>query len=285
MEVDQLTDIQKNILFASIIADGEITKLYPNSRRKNNSYREHYGKEQESYRVWKASFFDCLLYFRPKGTFLVSKSDPLFTSLYHIFYNQQGQKRIPIELLEQCNLPYFLSILYLDDGSLSITKRANHLKKTIYLAPHIYLYLQNFPLNELQILKQHILNTFGFNFSLPKRRDGFGHVLKLTKVNDSLDFLKLVLTTVNDLKGMEYKCNWEKRLIIESEKLLSDYPNYKVLTSDSERFRNYTEDEIEKIISSKISGFKVLEIAKELNRSYDSIVYKMCELRKNGRLK
>lgn len=58
----QLTPVQQNVLIASIIGDGEITKLYKNSRRKNHSYREHFGIDQEEYRRWKVSFFNDLLY-------------------------------------------------------------------------------------------------------------------------------------------------------------------------------------------------------------------------------
>lgn len=39
--LEALTDIQRNVLIASIIVDGEITKCYPGTRRKNNNYREH----------------------------------------------------------------------------------------------------------------------------------------------------------------------------------------------------------------------------------------------------
>ncbi len=48
--LNTLTSIQQNILIASIMGDGEITKIYKNSRRKNHSYREHYGEFQEEYR-------------------------------------------------------------------------------------------------------------------------------------------------------------------------------------------------------------------------------------------
>jgi hypothetical protein len=50
----RLNEIQRNLLVGSIIGDGEITKIYPNSRRKNHSYREHYGVQQEAYRIWKS---------------------------------------------------------------------------------------------------------------------------------------------------------------------------------------------------------------------------------------
>ncbi|WML46890.1 DNA endonuclease [Neobacillus sp. PS3-34] len=280
----QLTDIQKNILIASIIADGEITKLYKNSRRKNNNYREHFGEMQKSYRIWKANFFDGFLYLRQNSNYLVSKSDNLFTNLYNFFYNNEGKKRIPHELLQYCTLPHFLSILYLDDGSLCISKRINKQKKLIYLTPHIYLYLQNYPLNELKILKEHISKIFGFNFCLSKRKDGFGYILKFTKVNDTLRFLCFIKSTVEDCREMEYKFNWFTRLSFERKKLLMEYPGYEILSSDSGRWRNYEDEEIKKIIYLKRNGTKDNDIAAELNRSYWSIVYKIQSLRKDGLL-
>ncbi len=69
-----LDEVQFNILVASIIGDGEITKIYPNSRRINNSYREHYGTEQKNYRLWKQTFLPDLLYITPKSNTLRSKS-------------------------------------------------------------------------------------------------------------------------------------------------------------------------------------------------------------------
>lgn len=284
MRFNDLSKIQQNILIASIIADGEITKIYPNSRRKNNSYREHYGKEQESYRFWKSTFFDGFLYIKKNSNCLVSRSDPLFTNLYGYFYNESGKKKIPTDFLTYCVLPDFLSILYLDDGSLSISKRINSHKKKIYLTPHIYLYLQNYPKSELEILNRHINETFGFNFKLSSRKDGYGYVLKLTKVSDTLEFLRFISQVTENLKTMEYKYNWEYRLNLEREKHTVDFPNYQVISSDSNRWKNYDEEEIMKIIHLYQSGYKNIEIASQLNRSYWSIVYKIGELRKGGRL-
>jgi LAGLIDADG DNA endonuclease family len=172
-----LSSIQRNLLAGSIMGDGEITKIYPNSRRKNHSYREHYGKEQENYRMWKATFFPELFYLTKKSQTLRSKSDPLFTELFTYFYTNHS-KQIPIKLLKYCTSPYFLTALYLDDGSLSISKRINHRNKKIYLTPQIYLYLQNYPKKELEVLQQHILSTFHIELKLSKRRDGHGYVLK-----------------------------------------------------------------------------------------------------------
>lgn len=43
MEPWKLSSVQQNVLIASIAGDGEITNLYKGSRRRNNSYGEHYG--------------------------------------------------------------------------------------------------------------------------------------------------------------------------------------------------------------------------------------------------
>jgi hypothetical protein len=116
---------------------------------KNHSYREHYGIAQEDYRKWKITFFDGLLYITPKSSSVRSASHPMFNTLFPHFYKTDGHKHLPLELLKKCTLPHFLAILYMDDGSLSISYRINHLKKLIYLLPHIYLYLQCYSHEEL----------------------------------------------------------------------------------------------------------------------------------------
>lgn len=57
MLFEELSEVQKNILIASIVGDGEITKRYSKSRRKNNSYREHFSLKPLEYRKWKLSIF------------------------------------------------------------------------------------------------------------------------------------------------------------------------------------------------------------------------------------
>lgn len=74
MSWKQLSNIQQNILFTSSIGDGEITKLYPKSRRINNSYREHYGIQQVDYRYWKQEFFPDHLYITPQSRTLEVQS-------------------------------------------------------------------------------------------------------------------------------------------------------------------------------------------------------------------
>ncbi|RSD25197.1 DNA endonuclease [Mesobacillus subterraneus] len=283
MFFEDLSDEQRNIVAASIIADGEITKLYKNSRRRNNSYREHFSKEQLEYRKWKMKFFPDILYLRTDDTYLVSKSLPLFTKLYHHFYNEKGNKKIPSELLHYCTLPHFLAVLFLDDGSLMITKPINHRKKLIYITPHASLYLQNYPKSDLTLLQNHLNETFNLNFKLNKRRDGFGYILKLTSVEETLKLLSLTKSTISTIPSMRYKFDWEyrKNMELSKNKLLSGYT---VISSDSMRFKNYTQIEIKRLITLKKAGLTHKEISTALNRPYWSIVYKLREIRKDGHL-
>ncbi|WML56317.1 hypothetical protein [Neobacillus sp. PS2-9] len=136
-----LNDIQINVLIASIIGDGELTKLYKGSRRKNSSYREHYGVKQKEYREWKMEIMNGLFYITPKSNSLRSASSPLFTNLLELFYNNNENKKIPSSILPFCNLPHFLAVLYMDDGSLSISTNINHNNKKFILHPiSIYIY-------------------------------------------------------------------------------------------------------------------------------------------------
>jgi LAGLIDADG DNA endonuclease family len=276
-----LSSIQRNLLVGSIMGDGEITKKYPDSRRKNHSYREHYGVEQENYRIWKDSFFPELFYLSKKSQTMRSKSDPLFTELFPYFYTNHS-KQIPIKLLKYCTSPYLLAALYLDDGSLSISKIINHRNKKIYLTPHIFLSLQNYTKEELELLKQHILESFQINFKLNKRRDGHGYILRGTSTDLTYNFLNLLSPITLACESMYYKSNWEWRLKQEEQKFLEQYPNYQIIASSSNRFKNYTAEELRKIIFLKKSGVNDIEIANTLGRSYWSVISKLRELRSKG---
>jgi hypothetical protein len=275
----QLTPIQQNVLIASIIGDGEITKTYKNSRRKNNSYREHFGIDQEEYRKWKVSFFKDLLYITRKSQCVRSSSLQLFTKLYPHFYHEDGSKHIPISLLPYCTMPHFLSVLYMDDGSLCISSRINKRKKKIYLTPHIYLYLQCYPPHELQILQQHISTHFGITFRLSKRPDGQGFILKTTSVKDTFIFFETIASVIHSCPSMYYKTNWKERLKTEEVKWKNKFPDFTILVSNSERMRPYSIEEIQRLTEMKQQGATINEIAKALERSYWSIVYKWKEVK------
>jgi hypothetical protein len=202
--------------------------------------REHFGRQQEEYRKWKTSFFDGLLYITPKSCCIRSSSMPLFTKLYPHFYDHNGSKHLPTSLLSYCTFPHFLSILYMDDGSLCISSRVNDLKKKIYLTPHIYLYLQCYQPNELVLLKQHILTVFGITFRLSSRTDGLGFILKTTSVKDTFRFLEIIPPITQDCPSMYYKTKWQERLKQEELKWKNKLPEFSIDISNSERTKTYS---------------------------------------------
>ena len=108
----------------------------------------------------------------------------MFTELEQLCYGQDRLKRIPDVILKDCTLPHFPAVLYMDDGSLSITHRVNHRLKKIYLTPHVYLYLQSFSKSNLELLIHHFSKHFSVKLSLSKREDGFGFVMKTTSVEE-----------------------------------------------------------------------------------------------------
>lgn len=149
MDWEGLSEEQVAIFVASILGDGEITKCYAYDRRINNSYREHFSLGQLSYREWKQRKLPDLLYLR--GNNLVSRSIPLMTRLFPLFY-PNNKKHIPFELLKNIYHPACILTLYLDDGSLLLSKRFNHKKKEIQFTPHIAFYLQAFSKEQLEKL-------------------------------------------------------------------------------------------------------------------------------------
>jgi hypothetical protein len=84
---------------------------------------------------------------------------------------------------------------------------------------------------------------------------------------------------------MFYKSDWEWRLKQEKLKFNKSHKDYEIVATSPDRFKNYSNEEIEVIISLKKKGLKDKEIAVIVNRSYWSIVYKLQELRKMGLLK
>jgi len=279
--LETLTPIQYNVLIGSILGDGEITKIYKDSRRKNHSYREHYGIEQEKYRKWKISFFDDLLYLTPKSHTVRSASLPLFTKLYPYFYNEQGTKMLPSSLLESCNLPHFLAVLYMDDGSLCISHRINHQKKLVYLSPHIYLYLQCYSIEELSLLQKHIQEVFEISFHPSTRKDGQGFILKTTSVKETYKFLELISPVTESCHSMYYKTSWTFRFAKEKLKWNSQLPDYQVVASSSERSKPYSKEEIARLIELKENGMTIKKIAETLQRSYWSVTYKWRDINKS----
>jgi hypothetical protein len=166
-----------------------------------------------------------------------------------------------------------LAAIYLDDGSLSISTRVNHRLKRIYLTPHIFLYLQNYPKDQLQSLQHHIAETFNFYFKLNKRKDGYGYILRGTSTELTYRFLSFLSPITSTCPTMFYKSDWEWRLNQEKLKFNKSHKNYKIVATSPDRFKNYADEEVDKIITLKKKGLKDKEIAVIVNRSYWSIVY------------
>lgn len=282
MDLFSLNSNEQNVLIASILGDGEITKRYPGSRRKNNSYREHFSIQQLEYRIWKSNLLPSTFYFNQSNSLLLSPSLPLLTQMFDHFYNANGDKIISPKMLELCKSPLFLTTLYLDDGSLCISANRNELKKTIYLTPHIYLHLQSLRFEDLCKLKLHISTYFGVELTTSKRPDGFGYILKTTKVSETMKFLKIVGDASKDCPSMYHKTDWGFRFQKEMERYKDSHPGYEVIASSSDRRKNYTKEECEILCQMKKEGKTDKEIALHLNRTYWSIVYKWRELRENS---
>ena len=71
-----LSSAQYNILLASILGDGTLTKITKKSRRINSNYRAQLG-----YREWKVEQLGGLLYFNIMKSEIISRSLPIFTEL------------------------------------------------------------------------------------------------------------------------------------------------------------------------------------------------------------
>lgn len=211
-----------------------------------------------------------LLYIRQN--YLVSKSLPLLTELYPLFYPQH-LKVILMSLLPRCQHPLFLLTLYLDDGSLIISKRLNR-KGQLFVTPSIALYLQSFPLDQLTLFYRWLNETFSLNSRLSKTPNGSGYFLKTTRVTDALDFLHLLAPYTTALPNFSYKLNWSIRF----EQLNLDYPDHEVVASSPSR--PYTVDECSTILQLKEQGWTTQAIADELNRTYWSVTYKFGQLKK-----
>ncbi|WP_047795062.1 LAGLIDADG DNA endonuclease [Exiguobacterium sp. JLM-2] len=269
MDWEWLSEEQVAILVASILGDGEITKCYAYDRRINNSYREHFSLGQLSYREWKQRKLPDLLYLR--GNNLVSRSLPLMTRLFPFFY-PNNKKHIPFELLKDIYHTACILTLYLDDGSLLLSKRFNHKKKEIQFTPHIAFYLQAFSKEQLEQLAEWMRDHYNINVRMSGTPSGTGYYLKTTKVTDTFDILNLLQPYQAELPDFMYKLSWENRLDAEVNHYKQTHPDYTIRVSIPAR--PYSHDEVTSLIEWKQQGVTDKEIAQRLNRTYWSVVYK-----------
>lgn len=115
-------------------------------------------------------------------------------------------------------------------------------------------------------------------------RNTYGTILRFTSVEKTFQFLKFISLCCVNCESMKYKIDWGWRFKIEKEKYQYQFPTYKVITSNPERNRIYSQEEIETIITLKNQKMTVQYIANKIGRSYWSVVNKISELRKIGLL-
>lgn len=274
---------QEQIIFGSMLGDGYVSK--GSKRSIHYHYQEHFGENQLAYRQWKLKKLENLN-FSIRGNYLRSKSNTYFNHLHSLLYDKNGKKVLTELFLTKCTGISFLLSLYLDDGSLTMSKRYNHNTKRLYFSPSVVLYTLNFTKNENERLKNHLNETFGTSFVVSGHPDGQQSLLKLNKVSDIEFFLNCLHPYINEIPSMRYKmCIASK--IDSLKKLLPEHVvnNYAIVTSNSERTRPYSIDEINLLVSLKTTGKTDKVIAEVVNRSYWSVVYKLKDLRLQGKLK
>lgn len=150
----------------------------------------------------------------------------------------------------------------IDDGSLSLTKSARSKLNQIIITPHIYLYLQAFYPEELEVLSEFIARTFNHQFVFSRRQDGHFYTLHIQKTEEAIYFLNDFSPYTYAIPSMRKKLDWGYRLELEREK----HPGMTVIASKAKH--DYTEDEIKFIVQAKQEGMTDANIAKQLGRTY-----------------
>ena len=275
------TYFQEQLILGSLLGDGYISKGA--QRSINYYYQEHFGDSQKEYRQWKLAKLKNLN-FSINGNYLSSKSHPYFTDMHQLLY-PGGVKTLTADYLSKCNDPIFLSTLYLDDGSLTISYYYNKKNHTVYCHPCVTLYTLNFTGQENKLLAKHLNKTFNTKFVVSSHPDGHKTLLKINKEEEVRHLLKVIEPYVKEIPSMKYKTNITENIRLKMNKIKKKYgKGINIKISSSQRRRLYSSNEIDTLINFKKSGCTDEEIAVRLDRTYWSIVYKISELRKEGLL-
>jgi hypothetical protein len=261
---------QLSIILGSLLGDATLSR---GPRSKHFAYKEHFSEKQREYRIWKQQKLSNLGFHITQRNHLYSYAHPLFTDLHGHFF-KHGRKTVPASLFSQMTHPLFLACLYMDDGSLILSTRQT--PSTIYIHPSIVIYSQSFTKEENEQLKNHLNETFQTNFVLTSRPDGHGFILKLNKEREVQHFLKMIQPYMSSLPSMRYKTSLEERMRKEEAKYTESGKH--VVLSSSENKKQYTEQEIKRLLRLHSFGLTWSEIAVELNRTYWSVVYKAREM-------
>ena len=274
----KLSLLEKNIIVGSILGDGSLSFSI---RSRNAYYREHFSIKQKEYRQWKMYNIHSLKFRIEKDTHLKSPSHPIFTELYEQFYIN-GRKTITESNIQLLSHPIGLMCLYLDDGTLMINVQKKN--NNIYITPSVGLSTLCFTKRECQILKDHLLNTFGIEFRLNTHPTGLGYSLVCSKLDSVNRFFKLIYPYCKNIESMRYKWDKDYRIQNTCHKLIQNYSNkYKIKISALEDIPSrYSPEDEKTIILMKRSGKTDKEIADALGRSYWGVVDKIRRMRKLG---
>jgi len=272
---------QEQIIFGSLLGDGYISKGA--QRSINYYYQEHFGENQKDYRKWKEEMLKDL-HFKISGNYLRSPSHPYFTKLEHEIY-KDNIKILSKDFLNKCTHPLFLTTLYLDDGSLTISYTFNKNKNVVYCHPTITIHTLIFTKKENLKLATHLNKTFKTNFILTRCPDGNKYLLKLNKQSEVEHLLTLIKPYTKNIPSMKYKTDVKENIRKKEKHIFEKFnKDVTIKISSSNQRRRYRKEEIDKLISLKKRGITDQAIADKLNRTYWSIVYKLSELRKAGML-
>lgn len=118
-------------------------------------------------------------------------------------------------------------------------------------------------------------------FRLKSLPSGTGYCLTTGKSEEINNFLKIVYPFVSQIPSMLYKADLTLKIANYTEELQGRYGKEITITTvnPDASSRNYSEDEVNKIINFLGQGISITEIAKELNRSYFGVYDKIKRLK------
>uniref|UniRef100_UPI0032218955 hypothetical protein n=1 Tax=Acetoanaerobium noterae TaxID=745369 RepID=UPI0032218955 len=164
--------------------------------------------------------------------------------------------------------PIGLACLYMDDGTLVMDHYSRAHKVQIF--PRISLYTLSFSLEENILLQNHLYSIFNVNFKLKKRKDGKNYILEVNQRNEIYNFISIVKDYVNEIPEMRYKVDLEKSMLDKYQKIIErEEGRRKVLTSNFQvNSKEYSNEEVDKIIQMRKLNYSISKIADEVGRSY-----------------
>lgn len=278
--VVSLTQLEQNIIVGSILSDGNLTYA-PRSR--NAYYREHFSLKQKKYREWKMNSIHSMKFRIEKESHLKSPSHSIYTELYNKFYIN-GVKTITEDNIKLLNHPIGLACLYMDDETLMIS--ASKSKSAIRIHPTIGISTLSFSKEECEILSKHILKVFNIDFKLCSFPQGKGWNIRLSRLKEIESFFSLINPYCIEVSCLRYKWDLAYSLNNKKQDLIKKWGGvYDINIAAIDKIPNYYSKEEEEIICNmKINNNTYNEISKTIGRSYDSVSYKISQLKKQGKI-